>query len=151
MDPPEVLPLPFLLCYPVAKVFLKNNTPCLILWCGGVGWVMGGLGWGTHYGKGSVCSVNVLRKVIKRYWFFLLQGLNQGLIVSAPKTDLPKANDVLAKLKEDPLFLIKKREVENRKTLLANPVKLRKMKVWSVVKIRSNLVFSQYLFKTCVS
>lgn len=56
-----------------------------------------------------------------------VKGLPNGHIPTQ-KTSLPKANDVLAKIKEDPLFLIKKREVENRKNLLANPVKLRKMK-----------------------
>ena len=45
------------------------------------------------------------------------------------KANLPKASDVLAKIKEDPLFLIKKKQDDNRKRLLANPIKLRKMKV----------------------
>ncbi|XP_065655199.1 pre-mRNA-splicing factor CWC25 homolog [Hydra vulgaris] len=40
----------------------------------------------------------------------------------------PKASDILAKVKEDPLFLIKKREEENRKELVQNPIKMRKLK-----------------------
>lgn len=43
-------------------------------------------------------------------------------------SSLPKASDILAKVKEDPLFLIKKREEDNRKDLVQNPFKLKKMK-----------------------
>lgn len=59
------------------------------------------------------------------------QGLSSGAS-SAPTSNVAagkfKASDVLAKIKEDPLFLIKKKEEENKSNLMANTVKMRKMK-----------------------
>ena len=42
---------------------------------------------------------------------------------------MPKASDILAKVNEDPLFLIKKKEEDNRKELVRNPLKMKKLKV----------------------
>lgn len=36
-------------------------------------------------------------------------------------------NDMAAKVREDPLFLIKKKEEEARKLLLSNPVKMKQI------------------------
>ena len=56
------------------------------------------------------------------------------------KTYQPKASDVLMKVKEDPLFLIKKREEESRKELAMNPLKMQQMKV----------LLRRYFDSTCV-
>ena len=51
---------------------------------------------------------------------------------SSEKVYQPKASEVLLKVKEDPLFLIKKREEESRRELTMNPMKMQKMKVCAV-------------------
>ena len=38
------------------------------------------------------------------------------------------ANDLAAKVRDDPLFLIKKKEEEKRKELINNPVKMKQLK-----------------------
>ena len=50
-------------------------------------------------------------------------------MVSNQKVSAPKASDILAKVKEDPLFLIKKKEEENRKELVQNPIRMKKIRV----------------------
>ncbi|XP_047139259.1 pre-mRNA-splicing factor CWC25 homolog [Hydra vulgaris] len=55
------------------------------------------------------------------------KNIIEGNILKKPILQ-PKASDILAKVKEDPLFLIKKREEENRKELVQNPIKMRKLK-----------------------
>lgn len=71
------------------------------------------------------------------------QGLASGAVTSSSSSSTSgggaskfKANDVLAKIKEDPLFLIKKKEDENRKMLMANTIKVRKMK--ELIQERTN-------------
>lgn len=50
----------------------------------------------------------------------------------------PKASDVLMKVKEDPLFLIRKREEQSRKELAMNPLKVQQMKAMLEKQLQNN-------------
>ncbi|XP_078453965.1 pre-mRNA-splicing factor CWC25 homolog isoform X2 [Lampetra fluviatilis] len=54
-------------------------------------------------------------------------GLPTGSIFAATTTPL-SANDMAAKIREDPLFLIRKKEEQKKREVLQNPVKMKKIK-----------------------
>ncbi|MBN3310091.1 CWC25 factor, partial [Amia calva] len=54
-------------------------------------------------------------------------GLLPGSIFNAPPTTANML-DIAAKIREDPLFLIRKREEEKKREVLTNPVKMKKIK-----------------------
>ena len=45
---------------------------------------------------------------------------------------VPNTKELMLKISEDPLFLIKKQEEENRKQLAQNPIKMKKLKVGGI-------------------
>ena len=55
-------------------------------------------------------------------------GANTQLAVVADEIDDNTTIDVANKIREDPLYLIKKKEIEQRKKILENPVRLKQLK-----------------------
>lgn len=72
---------------------------------------------------------------------------NIDVVPVVRKAPVIKASEILAKVKEDPLFLIKKKEEENRKELAHNPIKMKKLRAM-LEKDVSNLREVQKLKKS---
>ena len=96
--------------------------------------------WCTCFDSRTYCSIEALKSKKRGYsrrWLIKLTQVIKFILIKDSTvpgasfmndTGANSVNDLAAKVRDDPLFLIKKKEEEKRKELLHNPVKMKQLK-----------------------